>query len=541
MHKILSDLKAIYKSILKYGVCGILIIGSADVFAQNSKDYSFKMQKTGNAWLTSPNAAMLYTMDSSSLSVASALFETQQGKFVNYYQSDNSVKYGLETESYVKLNKKIGVYGKILYSNFRGHGMTGSVFYDPYAASFNMVEQLDTNAGTKLAETYKVMCGIGAKISNRFSIGARVDYTSINYSKTKDLRHDNRIMDMDINIGSVYRFSDAFSAGLDYTYKKRVEGVNFDMNGQTDKTYYTIIDYGAFYGTTEVFGGTSGYTYENHPLFDQSHTASLQMMWNTGRSVKLYGSFAYMFDNNGYYGKNGTTAIRYMEHSGSGLAFDGSLFKQGKDARYLFSVSGRYTDLTNYVNMWDRNTLSSSTTIIVYYGRNEALSRQVYDVKGEFDAYWKFSGDVPAWHLRLSASHNRRDSRSSSYPFYRKQRIRYAVADAFAERNLMSRRGYFTISLGAGYQKGGGYMARDEEYKGSSSTSQPVTMNAYLNREYEYFTKGRIRARAGFKYSHNFSKMLGYVSADYDFTNPFDCTYLSGTHSVVSIKVGCAF
>ena len=153
-------------------------------------------------------------------------------------------------------------------------------------------------------------------ITNKWAIGAKFDYTAINMARTKDLRHTNKVLDLDASVGASYMLSDKFTIGAHYTYNRYIEGVAFNIYGTTDQQYFSLINYGAFSGKQELFD-TSGYTVKSttYPFVENTHHVGLQLDWKIGKRFKLYNEFIWA-DLNGYYGKKGTSSIQFTEHSG---------------------------------------------------------------------------------------------------------------------------------------------------------------------------------------------------------------------------------
>ena len=94
--------------------------------------------------------------------------------------------------------------------------MTGSAFIDPTRKPFNLTEDSLTNAGKKHRDTYKLTGGFGVDVYQGISLGARIDYTSANYAKYKDLRHKNKLMDLSVTAGVYAPITAWLNVGADY-------------------------------------------------------------------------------------------------------------------------------------------------------------------------------------------------------------------------------------------------------------------------------------------------------------------------------------
>ena len=66
---------------------------------------------------------------------------------------------------------------------------------------FRSVEADPERLGKKQKETYRLIGGIGVGLTDRFSLGAKIDYTTANYAKMRDLRHVNSWLDLTVTAG----------------------------------------------------------------------------------------------------------------------------------------------------------------------------------------------------------------------------------------------------------------------------------------------------------------------------------------------------
>jgi hypothetical protein len=78
--------------------------------------------------------------------------------------------------------------------------MTGSVFLQD-RLPFDIMEDSLTNKGHKHCDRYHLTGGFSYSLSPAVALGLKADYTAANYAKYKDLRHKNKLMNLDVTIG----------------------------------------------------------------------------------------------------------------------------------------------------------------------------------------------------------------------------------------------------------------------------------------------------------------------------------------------------
>ncbi|MBQ4279094.1 MAG: hypothetical protein IJC16_03970 [Rikenellaceae bacterium] len=511
--------------------------------AENLRDFDYI--KGSDGWLTSYNAAGLLSLPVTSTSVVEASFGKNNGKFVNYYQSDDSYDFGLQTESFYKLSPKVALYGNVSYNNFRGRNMTGSSFVDPYYNLFDIVEADPGRLGKKQKETYHLVGGIGFRVFRGLSLGAKVDYTAANYAKMRDLRHVNSLLDLTLTAGASYCFNKVVDLGVSYFYRRSVESVKFQLSGEAGKLYESLISYGAFYGMYETFIGESGYASSAaQPMFNRFHGGSLQLNLRFSPRVSWFSELTYK-GRTGYYGEKSSKTVTFAEHDATIYEYSGQLSVRKAGTLHTLKVGVAYEDGTNDQNIYKMTDGSSGggNSVVEYFGSNEVVSRQTLNGKAVYTLNLGVRDYQPAWVLKAGADLWTRDMKVSVYPYYRKHSTTSAQGYVSALRNIISGRNMYSVRLAAGYGFGNGTRSNDGLYAAPSESQKPPKESAYyLNREFEYLTASRVNAGIGFRYSRFFKKgFTGYVAADYDFTKAFDVHYLGSSAGVFVLKVGCSF
>lgn len=506
---------------------------------------SYEYVHESNTWLHSDNAAGLYSFTlNSSLSYAEIYFNKKGGKLINYFQSDNSLEYGGEIKSLYRLNPKTVFYGEVKYNRFEGKNMGGSAFIDPYKNPFNIVEFADSTRGKKALDTYHLTGAFSTELSRGLNVGAKFDYKTSNYAKFRDLRHENKEMDLTFTLGTVYRISPFWEAGVNYIYRRRLEEIRFQSYGNQDQQFNSLIDFGAFYGYQELFSKADSYTEENtrKPLFDEYQGASLQLNFTLTPQIQFFNELTLKW-RDGYYGKRGTANVVYTEHNSKIIEYRGNLSIENKKDRHILSFNIGKESLINYENSYQKSTLPNGNTVIDYIGQAQMLDKTIWKLGGAYTAYLGVHGYLPTWVLSINAESNSMKQTVSIYPNYRKQDINQWNIGLSASRNITKSENQYSFTFGLGYISGNGNEKKDGTYDPSAQgQSKAISLDRYIYREFEYLTAERIRGNAGFRYSRLFSgKMKGYTQINYALTNAFSTEYIGKTFNELSLSVGVGF
>ena len=324
------------------------------------RDYQFVRQS--DPWLTHRNAAALTRFAADNIVEAEASLVKGNGGLVNFDDSRNTLQGHVRAESFYRLSPRVVTFGAISYAGWTGRDMTGSAFM-LRRTPFDLVEDSLTNPGRKHRDTYRLMGGVGADIWRGIALGARLDYTAANYAKYKDLRHKNKLMDLQLTLGTYVPVLPWLNVGADYTYHRQTESVDFGTYGKSERVYKTLIDYGAFMGRVEQFGN-EGFTDKSRemPLFEDSHGASFQLELRPSRpplgrdgvgSLSFFTTFDFAHAT-GYYGRRSPYTITYTNHERDILNLQGRLTYASRSSRFTLDVNYSSEDLTNLPRAYQR-------------------------------------------------------------------------------------------------------------------------------------------------------------------------------------------
>ena len=537
------------------------------------RDYQYV--RLSDPWLTQRNAAALTRYAADNIVEAEATLTKGDGGLVNFDDSRNTLQGTVRAESFYRLSPRVVTFGAINYDNWTGRDMTGSAFMLK-RTPFDLVEDSLTNPGRKHRDTYRLIGGVGADIYKGISLGARIDYTSANYAKYKDLRHKNKLMDLQLTLGTYIPVLPWLNVGANYTYRRQTESVDFGTYGKSERVYKTLIDYGAFMGRVEQFGN-EGFTDKSRemPLFEDRHGASLQLELRPTIShhpsainplalhLSVDASHA-----TGYYGRRSPYTITYTNHDRDILNLQSRLTYADRSSRFTLDVNFSSEQLENRAETFREMTNAGGANYYEYYDPVETGNKKWYDLSVELHAllgnssfFILNSSLLPAWDLSAGYSRNERQQSAYLFPYYRYQQLTTHTFSLCATRNVLTRQGVWSFTLNAAYQKGSGDPYLDGTFTPQSSANGPQTsdlspltsdllylpssMDAFLWREYQYLVAPQYTLGARVKYAFIFpgTRLKTHARLGIDYrkaTETYDYS-LGDQHTQLSLALGCTF
>jgi hypothetical protein len=508
----------------------LLALNASTLFAQDSlllRDYRFVQQSS--PWLTQRNAAALTLINSENIAEAEVSFAHSNGKLTNFSGSPSLNDFQGAIESYYRLSPRAVVYGAISYDNQSGKDMTGSIFMQE-RLPFDIVEDSLTNIGRKHRDTYHLVGAFGYTVANGLAIGMKADYTAANYAKYKDLRHKNKLMNLDFTAGVLSSFNIQHSTlhiGLDYTYHRRTESVEFGTYGKADKVYKSLIDYGALMGIVEQFGN-DGYTDKTNemPLFEDAHDVGLQLEFQPGHrsqrandGLSLFAAVSYSHAT-GYYGRPSQYTITYTDHDRDIFTLQGRASYAFSASRFSLDVKYQSEKLENRINTYRGLTNEYGATYYEYYDATKSGEKGWRNFDVDYTLHLGIRHELPTWTITAGYHWQQRDITAYLYPYYRQQQLNTSEIAASVTRNLDLIGGILGVTLNGGYQTGSGDPYHDGSFvTPSAKQPQPATMEAFLYRDYEYQTAKQYRLGLQLKYSFLFpgTRLNTFVRAAFNY------------------------
>jgi hypothetical protein len=485
----------------------LLALNASTLFAQDTlllRDYSFVRQSS--PWLIQRNAAALTLYSSQNIAEAELSLSHANGRLAPANGSPSLTTLQAAIESYYRINARMVVYGAISYDNQSGSDMTGSVFMQD-RLPFDIVEDSLNNAGRKHRDTYHLTGAFGYDVYNGYSIGVKADYTAANYAKYKDLRHKNKLMDLQLTAGVFLPIASWLDVGLDYTYHRRTESLEFATYGKSDKTYKSLIDHGALMGIVEQFGN-DGYTDKSNemPLFEDGHGAGLQLSLEHG-AFSLFNDLSYSHST-GYSGRKSPFTITYTDHDRDIVAnhvrltyTPSSAPSASSTSRHSIDLRYRHERLLGRINTYRGLTNQNGATHYEYYDAADNADKRWRNLDVDYTLHLGIRHELPTWTITAGYHWQQRDITAYLYPYYRQQQLRTNEWTAGVARNFVMQKGVWNIAVKGGYQKGSGAPYNDGTFvTPSEKQPQPATMEALLWREYQYLTAPQWNFGAQLKY-----------------------------------------
>lgn len=491
------------KALLLTATLGLALAVSAQDSLLNR---DFRLVADRDVWLMGPNPAAMTRFGSRNISRAEVYGLIGHGGFTNYSGSKQTLEAGAEVESIYRLSHRVVGYGRMAYNNFTGQKMMGSYFINTERLPFNLVEDSVTNRGRKHLDTYQISGGVGVDVWRGISIGIRADYTAANYAKYKDLRHKNKLMDLVFTTG-VYVPVGPFSLGADYFYHRNTESVQFSTYGKTDKSYISFIDYGAFMGVIEPYGGT-GFTdqYRELPLVNDYNGFSVQAEWRITPRLAWQNTFNMAY-RDGYYGRKSPYTVVYANFSSHTYTYSTRLQLNLNHSIHHLDLSVDAENLVNRMSHYSSNINEQGATYYKYFDPERSANKVWATTTAAYTGWFGLRDDIALWKATAKATFGHRKQTSYLYPYYRRQHLDNTEVSAGLERNIFLKKGILALRANGSFLWGHGKPAEDGAMATPSDKQQfPDTMPVWLMREYYWLTAPQYKAGVGARYSFVFPK-----------------------------------
>ncbi len=518
------------------------------------RDYQFV--KNDDPWLTSRNAAALTRFATENIAEAELSLTCGRGGFVDYSESPHALQADAAIESFFRLSPRTVVYGSMSYNYFDGKDMTGSVFTFPSHPStiqsqfshlpFDIVEDSLGNEGDKHRDTYRLCGGFGSDVLDGLSVGMRLTYTAANYAKYKDLRHQNKLMDLQLLASVYWPFASWGSLGADYLYHRNTETINFGVYGKSDKTYMSLIDYAGFMGHVEQYGNT-GYADKSRemPLVSETNGVGLQLSIQHS-AFSFFNTFDYAH-RHGYYGRKSPYTITYANHRSNIYDYAARLsFQPSPSSRHHLAFSLSVENLQNDASTYRELQNDAGATYYEYYTPVKTANKLWTSWSVAYTSCLGLQEELPTWTFQVGVNNMQRQQTAYTYPYYRRQKLTNHEIFVDMGRNIVGRQGVWSLTVGGSFLKGKGEPFEDLTFLApSDKQSATPAMEAFLYREYQYLTAPQYSIGGTVKYAFVFpgTKMQTYAKTTLthrkaNVTNDYSrgCDHLTATFTL-----GCTF
>lgn len=490
-----------------------------------------------NAWLDGGNAAGLCTLDDSlRLNDAQISYQFGRGGLTDYSDPQRSIQWCGEVQSLYRLNASTVMSGEVSYLYRRGYEMEGSAWIDPSDQPFDVVEYTEGCAGRKILEHYHLNGAISHSLGD-WSLGVECDYTAANYAKQKDLRHQNRLMKLDLSPGMTYRIGN-LRMGLNYRFRRSTEGVSFNRAGTTDRDYITLVTYGAFLGmreqSTTLYDGYTSTSEGDRPMVNQWNELSLQGEYRN-QSLSWFNRLT-LGHRTGYYGRETSYSIVYEDHEGNQYDWHSQLGLGRMTAglwSHLIELHAHYQMLNAKERLWNEVNQGGGLTEYAYYDQQQRLDRTCFEVS------LGYARRFIQWEIGIGGNYKYQDQTVSYYPQFRNQDISQYSILLEGERRWKRKSHLLELGLKINWQQGNGTMAKDGKYDGANASTRTVSHDRYLLQHYEYCTcrQGGIALQVRYATPQGL-----YTRLHHQLTHTFEGTaFVNPSYNTLNVSLGFEF
>lgn len=508
-------------------------------------DYQFVKQD--DPWLTSQNAAALTRYAAGSMAQAELSLSGGRGGLTNYWESPRWLTVSTSIESYYRYSPRTVFFGSMSYENFSGREMAGSAFINPDRQPFDIVEDSITNTGTKHRDTYRLSGGFGTEVITGLSLGMKMDFTAANYAKYKDLRHKNKLMDLQLTAGIYAPLGTWCSVGAHYLYHRNTESLRFSTYGTSDNIYQSLISYANFTGHLEQFG-TEGYTDNSRemPLVTDYNGLGAQFSSLITNNFSIFASYAYTHGN-GYYGRKSPFTITYTEHHSDRHQLQARLTHYlSVSTKQQLDLSLDIEQLQNDANNYRELKNASGATHYEYYTPTKTADKTWTDLRLSYTLHMGIHESLPAWTVEAGYHRWQRRQTAYVYPYYRRQDLHNNEFSTSVCRNLVTSNGVWSLTLNGSFLHGSGEPYEDMTFQQpSDKQAVPPSMDAYLWREYQWLTAPQFCIGGSVKYTFILPttrlKTFAKISLAHRKANEANDYSLGRNHSTGTLTLGCEF
>ena len=532
-------------SVIFISLVGILPARSQSQQGDSLLWRDFAYIRDSDPWLMSTNSAALTRMHTANLSEAEMGISATRGGFIDFYQAAHAVNANVRVESLYRLTERTVVYGAMSYDNFTGHDMAGSAFLCPKYKPFDIVEDSLTNIGKKHSDTYRLTGAVGVDLYHGMALGGRIDYTTANYAKYKDLRHKNSFMDLEATAAVYIPIARSFQLGGNFYYRRNTESLVFSTYGKTDKTYKSLIDYGAFIGEVEEFG-VERFTDHNRelPLFDEYFGGGAQVQWNIMPQLRWYNDVN-VAHRTGYYGRKSPSTTQLSHHHSRVVEMASRLsFSHGNTAHEL-DFSLRTENLVNMEEHFRELKNEAGSNYYEYYDAVKTAHKVWADGSVRYTLYMGVVHDMPTTTVTVGVNFFQRKQTAYDFPYFRRQKLDNQEVFVNATHHFPIGTGLMSVTASASYLKGYGKPYIDGTMAvPSDKQTPPPQMQTYLYREYEYLTTSQYSMGLSLRYAYAIptTQVATYLKGTtyYRKANG-NHGYIGRDHTIFSLSLGCLF
>lgn len=409
--------KLLHITLLACAVCLVGRTTSAQVPSKTvaGAGYLFEDVEGRNLWLSSSNVAGM-RIDSLNISEAVLGGGYSQGNID--LEPPRQWNVGAYARSITHL-KKFSMVGSFSFDQKSTYDDCGSMFLRP---GMYPVDVLEFTPGKKSLQNYAFTGGISVDVAPGWTVGAELDFSSANYTKLKDLRYTDFILDLSLRPGVVWHSERGLQLGLSLRFDRNAETVNPEQVGAAATSYQAFLDKGLHYGLGGIWTNEALHLDEEgiigFPVRCVSFGGALQIGWRG-----WLGELAYLYTD-GKIGEKDAMWYQFPQHGISALV--GKNFVSGAvDNTAKIELSFQRTNLTEAI--MEKVTVGGASLRKIY-GYNSIFNRSRLSVTPSWRAF-----RPGVFNASVSLTYNREDGITSiKYPVLCGETLQRVVLDASA-------------------------------------------------------------------------------------------------------------
>lgn len=500
----------------------LLVFMQAAAYAQTYPYFERVMRN--NFWNDSPNIAGI-RMDTTSIAYAELSTDYEGGGFHAPWLSQNQWDIRL-TSAGIRHMDRISMKGSFSFEDRELYGACGSMFISP---GYYPVDVMEFTPGHKTHQTYVIDGGLSYAVKENVSIGAMVEFKSMNMAKRKDLRHENKGLDLTFSPGITYS-EDGINVGICYVFNKNTESISAQQIGISDQSYHAFFDKGMMYGIYSPWNGSG--VYLNEPGLNALPLKEIR----NGVAAQL--QYRDLFVNAECYSSKGTVGEKEYEwfhFPGSGIGVDVGYRYGRHTARLTFEWKDRVLK-ESVIEKFSEN----GVIVVLNHGENRITSSRGWSLFPEYE-YRNHEWEVRAV-MELSGKST---TTHQIYPYASHQAlIGFGLeAEGMMHLDRWSIAGFDLIGFDAiaGFLYKGGTVSEKNWLvsETSGAMTSPFRMQEWHDKQMEYLTASRIGLKVGLRYE--FWKGM-YAETDLSFLTAMGIDYLDGpVRFGASLMVGYNF
>ena len=455
------------------------------------------------------------------------------GNFKPSYESSSFWQAGAAAKTRVDLDR-FSMTGSFAFSQKQGKDMCGSMFINP---GYYPIDVLEFTPGDKTLQTYMFSGGIAVPLNDRWTVGAKMNFESDNYSKRKDIRHTNYRLDMSVAPSAALRL-DKCTVGAAMIFSKNSESIQAEQIGTaTADSYYAFLDKGMMYGVQQVWNGSGIHISESGldrlAVKEYSYGASAQIERSLTDGT-FYADIEWLASN----GEVGEKSYTFFRFPGQSVTARLGYRHEAGNGTNIFRLRYNWSRQTNNEYVTDKVT-SGGVTTPVTYGHNRIFERRRMEIVPEYSFY---GFDVMSWLYKVhaEAGYVRRNEQSSVvFPYSYNGSDDIVTASVSALFQLKR----FRLGCGFGFLKG--FREETSAITGGKAGdgSAPYRPESWYNLWKEWENAARIGTDISLRYDFSIGKTTGlFAEISGTLLHGFDIVWREGPDRISGmIKLGYEF